>query len=194
MFEYLFQSIDEKIQLTNAEKEFVKTFFVPKKIRKKQWLLQEGDVAKYIAFVEKGLLRAYTVGRNGTEHIIQFAFEGYWIGDQYSFLTGEPSALNIDAIEDCELLLLSKQSQDELLEKLPQFEKFFRLLLQNNLVATQKRMAGTLGKSAEQRYLDLLESCPTTINTRVPLHMLASYLGITPETLSRIRRQISQRK
>jgi len=194
MFDELFKAIDSKIQLTAAEKESVKTFFVPRKIRKKQWLLQEGDVARYLAFVEKGLVRSYTVGKNGTEHIVQFAFEGWWIGDQYSFLTGEPSIFNIDAIEDSELLLLTKPAQDELLDKFPQFEKFFRLLLQNNLIATQKRMAGTLGKSAEQRYLDLLVTCPTTINTRVPLHMLASYLGITPETLSRIRKQISTRK
>ncbi|HEX6334486.1 MAG TPA: cyclic nucleotide-binding domain-containing protein, partial [Flavisolibacter sp.] len=87
MYEVLFEKLDEKVQLTEAEKTLCKSFFTPKKLRKKQYLLQEGDVCRYIAFVEKGILRAYTVDDKGVEHIIQFAFEGWWISDQFSFLT-----------------------------------------------------------------------------------------------------------
>jgi len=189
MFESLFQKFDEHISLTEEEKQLSKTFFIPKKLRKRQWLLQQGDVCKYIAFVEKGLLRWYTTTDKGSEHIIQFASEGWWISDSYSFLTGEPSEYNIDALEDCELLLLSKGAEEEMLEKVPKLERFFRILLQNNLIATQKRLVGSLSQTAEERYDELIKSCPGTLSHRIPQHMLASYLGITPETLSRIRKQ-----
>jgi len=193
MFELLFQKFDEKIQLTEEGKLLSKSFFIPKKLRKKQYLLQEGDVCKYVAFVEKGILRQYTVDDKGNEHILQFAFEGWWMADHYSFLTGEPSLYNIDALEDCELLLLSKQAEEQLLEKLPKFERFFRLLLQNNLIATLRRLESSLSGTAEEKYNQLIQSCPT-LAERIPQHMIASFLGITPETVSRIRKQMSLRK
>jgi CRP-like cAMP-binding protein len=193
MFELLFQKFDEKISLTAGEKQLSRSFFIPKKIRKKQYLLQEGDVCKSIAFVEKGMLRSYTIDDKGGEHIIQFAFEGWWIGDQYSFFTGEPSVFNIDAMEDGELLLLTRPAEEQLMQKLPKFERFFRLLLQNNLIAMQRRLIGSLSHTAEERYNQLVSSCPT-IPQRVPQHMMASYLGITPETLSRIRKHIAGKK
>src|SRR4051794_5688957 len=112
MFELLFESFNKKIQLTEEEKSLCQSFFAPKKLRKRQFLLQEGDVCKYVAFVEKGLLRAFTVDEKGTEHIMQFAFEGWWMADQYSFLTGEASKYNIEALEDCELLLLSRKAEE----------------------------------------------------------------------------------
>jgi CRP-like cAMP-binding protein len=193
MFELLYQKFDEKIRLTDEEKELSRTFFIPKKIRKRQYLLQEGDVCKYIAFVEKGLLRSYAVSDKGTEQIIQFAFEGWWISDQFSFLTSEPSKYNIDALEDSELLLLSKQAEEQLLEKIPKFERYFRILLQNSLIATQKRLVSSLSQTAEERYYELISVCPETLPQRIPQHMLASFLGITPETLSRIRKQVASR-
>lgn len=193
MFERLFQHLDQKVTLTDEEKDRCRSFFLPKKLRRRQYLLQEGDVCKYIAFVEKGMLRSYSVDEKGLERIVQFAFEGWWIGDQYSFLTGEASSYNIDALEDCELLLLTKPAEDQLLAEVPKMERYFRLLLQNSMIAMQRRLVGSLSHSAEKRYLDLVQSCPT-IPQRVPQHMMASFLGITPETLSRIRKQISERK
>jgi CRP-like cAMP-binding protein len=190
MFELLFQKFDEKVQLTPEEKELCKNFFQPKKLRRRQYLLQEGDPCRYLAFVEKGMLRSYSIDEKGSEHIIQFAFEGWWISDQYSFLTGEPSVYNIDALEDCELLLLTRAGEEELMEKVPKVERFFRLLLQGNVIATQRRLVSSLSQPAEKRYHDLVESCPT-IPQRVPQHMMASFLGITPETLSRIRRKVA---
>jgi CRP-like cAMP-binding protein len=192
MFEQLFKKFEEKISLTPAQKELSTTFFQPKKLRRRQYLLQEGDPCRFVAFVEKGMLRSYTIDDRGVEHVLQFAFEGWWISDQFSFLTGEPSSYTIDAVEDCELLLLSRHAEEEMLEKIPQLERYFRILLQNSMISLQRRLVGSLSHSAEKRYVELVQSCPT-IPQRVPQHMMASYLGITPETLSRIRKQLASR-
>ena len=190
MFELLSKSIKEHISITEKEFDFVKTLFLPKKLRKKQYLLQEGDVCKYTSFVEKGMLRTYTVDEKGNEPVLQFSFEGWWIADLYSFLTSEPSVFNIEAMEDCELLLMTKPSWDILLEKVPAFERYFRILVQNNLIATQRRLIGSLSETAEEKYTKLVNNFPGCLQ-RVPQHMIASYLGITRETLSRIRGQLA---
>ena len=193
MFEQLFHTINQKVDLTTGELELIRPFFIPKKLRKRQYLLQEGDVCKYTAFVEKGALRSYSLHEKGNEHVIQFALEGWWIGDQYSFLTGEPSVYNIDALEDSELLLITATANEEMLTKVPRMEKYFRLLLQNNMIAMQRRLVASLSFTAEEKYTRMLNSYPDIIQ-RVPQHTIASYLGITPETLSRIRKQISTGK
>lgn len=193
MFERLFESISEKVTLTEAEFELCKTLFLPKKLRKRQYLLQKGDVCKYTTFVEKGILRSYTTDEKGNDHILQFALEGWWIGDLYSFLTNEPSLFDIDALEDCELLLITQPSWDVLLDKVPAMERYFRILIQNNLIATQRRLMGAFSETAEERYTKLVERFPDCIQ-RVPQHMIASYLGITRETLSRTRSQLASRK
>ncbi len=193
MFELLHKKISETISITEDEFNFCKTFFLPKKLRKKQYLLQEGDVCKYTAFVEKGILRTYSIDEKGSEHILQFSLEGWWVADLYSFLTGEDSIFNIEALEDCELLLITKPSWDALLDKVPAFERYFRILIQNNLIATQRRVIGVLSETAEEKYTKLVNDFPGCIQ-RVPLHMIASYLGITRETLSRIRSNIANRK
>jgi CRP-like cAMP-binding protein len=193
MFELLLQSIEEKISISKEEFDFCKTLFIPKKLRKKQYLLQEGDVCRYTAFVEKGMLRTFTVDEKGNEPILQFSMEGWWIADLYSFLTEEPSMYNIEALEECELLLITKENWEVLLAKVPAFERYFRLLIQNNLIATQRRLMSSLSESAEEKYTKLINNFPGCIQ-RVPQHMIASYLGITPETLSRIRSQMAARK
>jgi len=193
MFELLLQSIEEKISISKEEFDFCKTLFIPKKLRKKQYLLQEGDVCRYTAFVEKGKLRTFTVDEKGNEPILQFSMEGWWIADLYSFLTEEPSMYNIEALEECELLLITKENWEILLAKVPAFERYFRLLIQNNLIATQRRLMSSLSESAEEKYTKLINNFPGCIQ-RVPQHMIASYLGITPETLSRIRAQMAARK
>jgi CRP-like cAMP-binding protein len=193
MFELLFEKVSENIVITQDEFAFCKTLFLPKKLRKRQFLLQEGDVNKYMAFVEKGILRTYTVDDKGAEHILQFALEGWWLADLYSFENNEPSAFNIEALENCELLLITNPSWETLLQKIPAFERYFRILVQNNLIATQRRLIGALSESAEEQYVKLLNTYPDCVQ-RVPQHMIASYLGITRETLSRIRNQKALRK
>ena len=193
MYELLYKKISELISISDEEFNFCKTLFVPKKLRKRQYLLQEGDVCKYNTFVSNGLLRSYTIDNKGSEHILQFAFEGWWIGDIYSFITEKPSNFNIEALEDCELLLITKTSMDVLFEKVPKFERYFRILIQNNLIATQRRLMGTLSETAEEKYTNLMSNFPGCLQ-RVPQHMIASYLGITRETLSRIRGQMAARK
>lgn len=190
MFEFLHKKISETISITDEEFEYAKTLFIPKKLRKKRFLLEDGDPCIYTTFVENGLLRSFTIDEKGNEHILQFGMQGWWAADLYSFLTGEPSEYNIEALEDSELLLITKSSWDLLLDEVPAFERYFRILIQNNLIATQRRLMGTMSTTAEERYQKLLHDIPD-ITQRVPQHMIASYIGITRETLSRLRSQLA---
>lgn len=193
MYDLLFKNIEEYVRLTEDEKAFCKTLYIPKKLRKRRFLLQEGDVCKYTAFVEKGMLRTYSVDEKGNEHILQFAMEGWWAADLYSFLTKESSPFNIEALEECELLLITSDSWEVLLKKVPVLERYFRIVIQNNLIATQRRLIGAISETAEEKYLKLINNFPGCLN-RIPQHMIASFLGITPETLSRVRSKIADKK
>ncbi len=190
MHELLLQNINQRISLSPEEQEKLKTFFIPKKLRRRQYLLQEGEVCQYAAFVEKGLLRSYSIDKKGNEHIMQFAMENWWISDLYSFFSGEPSSYMIDALEDSELLLIKRDRYEELLKAIPSMERYFRLLLQNNLIATQRRLNDKLSLSAEELYRTMIETCDS-IPQRIPQQLLASFLGITRETLSRIRKKMA---
>ena len=174
------------------EEETIKSYLTQKKLRKKQYLLQEGDVCKTIGYIEKGALREYSVDDNGHEHIIQFGLEGWVISDLYSFITGEPATYNIDAIEDAELVLISKSAHEELLEKSPKYETFTRMNITGAYLAMQKRLTNIISSSLEERYTNFTALYPNIVQ-RVPQHMIASYIGLTPETLSRIRRKISSK-
>jgi CRP-like cAMP-binding protein len=192
MYELFFDNLRQKVALTSDEEEQIKRYLTPKKLRKKQYLLQEGDVCKNIAFIEKGALKAYSVDDNGIEHIIQFGLEGWVISDLYSFLTEEAATYNIDAIEDAELVLISKSAHEELLQKVPKYETFTRLNITGAYLAMQRRLTSIISSSLEERYANFNAIYPNIVQ-RVPQHMIASYMGLTPETLSRLRRRISSK-
>ncbi|WP_114782348.1 Crp/Fnr family transcriptional regulator [Botryobacter ruber] len=193
MYELFFQKFNEKVPLTSEEQEQIKAYLTPKKLRKRQYLLQEGEVCRAIAFVEKGALRAYTVDESSNEHIIQFAIEGWTISDLYSYLTGEPATYNIDALEDAELVLITRTAHEELLRTQPKYETFIRLLITGAYIALQRRLASNISLPAEERYTCFTETYPD-IAQRVPQHMIASYMGLTPETLSRVRKKMADRR
>ncbi len=189
LYDLFFRKMNEIVGLTPAEEDLIKTYLIPKKLRKKQYLLQEGDVCRHFAFVEKGALRAYTIGEKGTERIIQFALEGWIISDLYSFLTNEPALYTIDAIEDSELVLISQSANDELINQLPKYERFIRLQVTGAYLALQKRINSVISFTPEERYASLTATYPEIVQ-RVPQHMIASFMGLTPETLSRVRRKM----
>lgn len=189
MHEVLIQSVRSRINIPDDAIDQIKTRLVPKKARKRQFLLNAGDVCQHMIFVERGLLRSFSDDSSGNEHTMQFAMEGWWISDMASFFSGEQSKYNIEALEESELLLLSKQAMDEV----PQIQRYFLDLMQKHIIALQRRINVVQSMSAEETYLKLMEVNPHLINRASQQH-IASYLGITPETLSRVRRQVSGRK
>jgi CRP-like cAMP-binding protein len=192
MYELFFKSLREKVGFTDEELEELKHYLTPKRIRKRQYLLQEGDVCKFSAFVEKGALRSYIVDEKGNEHIMQFALEGWTISDLYSFLTGEPATYNIDALEDTEMVLINKQQHEELLKKFTKYETYMRIQLTGAYIALQRRITSINSLPLADRYTSFANQYPDIVQ-RVPQHMIASYMGLTPETLSRVRRKISNK-
>lgn len=135
MFDQLYESIYEHDTLTDDEWELCKNNFRPKRILKRQFLLQEGDVCRQLTFVEKGALYSYTVDSKGNRHVLRFAFEGWWVADLQSFFTDNPSTMNIEVLEDSELLILDKKNHKKLLNEIPAYERYHRLILQNAYVA-----------------------------------------------------------
>jgi CRP-like cAMP-binding protein len=193
MLDILLNQIQEKVLLSDQEKEVVKTFFIPKRLRKRQYLLQEGDVCKHLAFIAKGLLRSYNIDEKGIEHVNVFGWEGWWLSDFHSFLSGVPAVFNIDAIEDSELLMISLEDYNALTLAVPIMDRYFRILYQNSLVTKERRLMSAVTHTAEEKYVQLAESNPHIIE-RIPQNLIASYLGFAPETLSRIKRNLAGKK
>jgi CRP-like cAMP-binding protein len=193
MYELILKNVSRFIELTEEEKKIFTSLLKTKKLRKKHFLLQEGETGRFQYFINKGCLRTYTIDEKGQEHIIQFAIEDWWTGDMYSFLTQTPATLNIEAIEDTELLCIDNPSLEILYKKIPKFERFFRLLLQNAFIANQSRIIESMSLTADERYCKFIERYPL-MERRLPLKHIASYLGITPESLSRIRSQYIKNK
>lgn len=192
MSELLRKYIASKVEISDEEFDIIKTFFTEKKIRKRQYFLQEGDICKNVAFVIDGLLRQYVVDEKGHEHIMQFAIENWWIGDRESMLNNTPSAYNIDAVEDSVLLLINREKLDELELEVPAFNQLMRMIIEQSAFAGQKRLIQALAYTAEDKYNDFLKSYPK-IAQRIPQHMIASYLGVTAETLSRVRARAAKK-
>ena len=191
MFETFAAYLTEKAGLNNEELKLVKDAFVEKKLRKRQYLLQEGDVSHYNSFVAKGCLRLYRVGHDGSEHILRFAIENWWMSDYESYNSGDPSKCNIDALEDTEILLIKKESFDALCNVIPKLKAFKDNLDARSYTASQNRILSIISETAEEKYDSFMKSYPH-IYSRVPLHMIAAYLGVSRETLSRIRRQYTK--
>jgi CRP-like cAMP-binding protein len=188
MYQRILQNVSRFIQLTEEEQQFFTSLLQAKKLRKRQYLLQEGDICRNEYFVNSGCLRTYFTDDKGVEHVVQFAPEDWWVGDMYSFITQTPARYAIDALEDTEVLFFDKPTEEKLYQNVPKFERFFRLLLQNAFVAQQNRILSAMSDTAEERYKNFIEKYPH-LEQRLPQHQIASYLGITPESLSRIRRQ-----
>lgn len=193
MYDRYFEVFNKSVPLTEEEQELIKNYLTVKKLRKRQYLLQEGDVCKVVAFVEKGALRLYRVNEDGTEHIVQFALDGWFITDLYSFLTNEPSTYDIDAIEDSELVLITRPASEELRKLSAKYQEFIFQATSEAYIQLERRITSTISLGLEERYKDLVTNFPT-ITQRVPQHMIASYMGLTPETISRVRKRISRNK
>ncbi len=179
---------------TISEKDFdtIKSHFIHKKIRKKRYLLEEGEICKYMAFIVKGAMRQYYIDEKGVEHVINLYIENWWAGDRESFVTAKPSVYTIDAWEDCELFLLSRDSNLKLTDECPAFNELALRLDERNTIATQKRITSSISLTAEKRYEDFVDRHPSFIQ-RFPQHIIASYLGITKDTLSRVRNKAFKR-
>jgi len=183
--------LKEQAGVTDTQLVHLKKRTNKRAIKKKEVLLHKGEVCKHFFYVEKGLLRLYSIDRGGREHILQFAPEKWLIIDRASFYFNEPSEFYIDAIEESIITVLDEEFINSASEISPQFRKHNERILQNHIRHLQIRIERLIGASAEERYLNFLERYPNLIS-RVPQWMIASYLGITPESLSRIRRELSQ--
>lgn len=189
MFGSLAEYLLEKGGLTPDELELIKHVAVPKKIRKNHYLLEEGNVSDFIGFVVKGSFRLFRIGEDGVEHIMRFAIENWWMTDFSSFMSGQPSACYIEALEDSELLVFSKAHWEDMLNTIPNFKQIIDKLTAKNFEAHQNRIYSNISEPAEVRYEKFVRQYPTLYN-RIPLYMIASFLGLTRETLSRVRKQM----
>lgn len=189
MSDLLFRNISQYINISEQDfQQFVKLFEL-KTFKKKEVVLKEGDYCLFEGFVLNGCFKIYYLNENGFEQTLYFAAEGWWITDIDSFINTVPSILNIEALEDSEVLMISKKDKEYLYETMPQIEKLFRIMNQKSSVSLQRRILSLTGKTADKRYLEFLEKYPG-LEQRITQQQVASYLGITHEFLSKIRKKL----
>jgi CRP-like cAMP-binding protein len=193
MSNLLRQNINKHTSLSEKEMEEFCNLFQQKAIKKRNFLLKEGEVCKFEGFVIKGIFRVYHIDKNGAEQILYFAIENWWITDIDSFTNERPSQLFIEALEDSEVLLISKKNKEFAYTNLSQIEKLFRVMTQKTHVALQRRMIDNLSKTADRRYLDFIEKYPE-LQQRLSNLQIAAYLGISHEFLSKIRNKITNKR
>jgi CRP-like cAMP-binding protein len=186
----ILKNVSKHISLDQTETDFFISLLEYRKIKKKELLIRDGDIVRHDHFVLKGCFKTYSVDDKGDEHIIMFAPEDWWVGDLHSFLTETPSGFYTEALEDSEILQISKTNQQRLYDEVPKFERFFRIIFQNALVTQFKRIDQNLSMTADEKYLEFRNKYPQ-LEQRLPQKQIAAFLGITPEFLSMIRRKMA---
>jgi CRP-like cAMP-binding protein len=191
-FDVLQAYLTARATFTADDIAFMKTVFLPRRLAAGEYLQRSGEVARHAAFVARGCLRSFVIDAKGKEHVVQFAPEQWWLADAISLGSGTPSQYFFAAIEDSDLLLVDAPGHQRLIDRVPGYSVAMRTGLQKHAAAKDLRIVKALSATAEERYLDFMRTFPT-VAQRVPQWMVASYLGISPETVSRIRKR-RQRK
>jgi CRP-like cAMP-binding protein len=189
----ILKNIAKHIELNQQEQDLLSSLLKAKSIKKKECLLREGEICHFESFIVKGCLKAYSIDDKGEEHIAFFATEGWWISDLYSFIYKRPSIYFLEALENSELLQISKEDLEMVYLKIPKFERYMRIAFQNFIIVQQNRINQYLSSSAEQRYLNFISKYPK-MEQRLTQKQIAAYIGVTPVFISMIRKKLSENK
>ena len=185
----ILQNIAKHVSLTPEEETLFLYKTETKQFKAKSILLSAGEIATCTYFVNSGILRSFNINDNIIEHVLHFACEGWWIGDMYSYISGKPGNLFIEVLEDAEVVIISKENQQQLYQEIPKLERFFRILAENSLVSHQERLMDNLSLTAEERFEKFCSKYPTLIQ-KVPQKHIASYIGVTPEFFSKMKSRL----
>ena len=188
-FKPLLDYINRIVELTEEEERMLISLISSRKLLKGQYFLQQGDVCKYSGFVISGCTKTFYVDDEGQEHVVMFSVEDWWTSDMGSYITQKPADFNVQCLEHTELIQFSYENQQQMMQEIPKMERFFRIIVQRALVASQKRIVRSMSMSAKDRYLLFRNEYPK-IEQRIPQYLIASYLGITKEFLSKIKSQL----
>lgn len=174
--------------LTDEDKELIRQNFAPFRLKKRQYTLQAGDICRRFAFIVKGAMRMYYLDDKGLEHVVRLGIENWWMGDRESFVYKTPSRFYIDALEYCDVLYMTSDNANELEKKVPAFRQMMNKLDERNIMANERRLTAAISFTVEKRYTEFVE-CYPELAERFPQHVIASYLGINKDTLSRVKRR-----
>jgi CRP-like cAMP-binding protein len=185
----ILQNIAKHVALTIDEERLFLSKTETKQFKAKTILLSSGEIANCTYFVNSGIVRSFNINDNIIEHVLHFACEGWWIGDMYSYISEKPGNLFIEVLEDAEVVIITKENQQQLYQEIPKLERFFRILAENSLVSHQERLMDNLSLSAEERFEKMCKKYPTLIQKIAQKH-LASYIGVTPEFFSKMKSRL----
>lgn len=192
MHQLLIENIKELVPLSETESLLIRDAFKPVMLKKKQFLLQKGDASNHMRFIAEGCLKLYNIDESGKEHILQFGIKGWWMNDLFAYLTFKPATYFIQAITDSVVLQVHRDRLEALFNQVRMMDRFFRIKTQHGYVALQERTIHSMSQTAEERYADFVRRY-RIMEQQIPQYMIASYLGITPEHLSAIRKNIGRR-